>query len=217
MYSFRAFARVFVAGLLGCALGLGCGGESASNGASMMSTDGGSADGGSRDGAVCPVDPAGTPFTFHVHNGGTTALSLAYGCGADQPIVLTTPAGSLGIGPESASNCGFTCESDYQGNVQTLCTDCGNGVGKDLAAGATVDIVWDRRVYTTHTADPQCVGGQTGVMCSLAVAVASRATQQGTLAVCATAPATSGFCPGNQMMVAFTVDLTKSEGTIEVP
>ncbi len=82
-----------------------------------------------------------------------------------------------------------------------------------------MDISWGRLVYTTFTAPPQCVGGQSGVSCALAKAVAPSATQAGVLTVC-TGGASSGgpgggYCSGSET-VNFTVDTTQSEGTIAV-
>jgi hypothetical protein len=166
------------------------------------------------------VDPPGSAFTFHIHNGGLAQLGLAYGCGENQPIVLATPMGTLGIGPESATTCGFTCENDYKGGMQQACSDCGNGVGADLPAGSTVDIIWDRRLYSSHTADPKCVGGATGIACALAQAVAPSVAQKGTLTVCtsgdSSGPGGFGGSCGQSEKIEFTVDLTKGEGTIEV-
>jgi hypothetical protein len=158
-------------------------------------------------------------FTFHVHNGGANHLSLAYGCGGNLPILLSTPAGPLGIGPGPADGCELTCQQQYAGPVQQGCSDCGPGVGADLAAGTTVDIGWDHRVYVAHLAAPQCVGGQPGVSCALAEAVPPTATQTGTLTVC-TGGASSGgpgggYCSGSEM-VSFTLDTTQAQGTIEV-
>ena len=181
--------------------------------------EGGAIEGGAGDGGACSIPAPQSAFTFHVHNGGTRDLGLGYGCGQGQPIVLVTPAGSLGIGAESANSCGFTCEQDYQGKIQQGCSDCGPGVGAALPVGNTVDITWDRRVYVTHTADPLCVGGQTGVSCALAVAVAPTAAQQGTITLCTGGASSggpgSGNCGGDDP-VMFTVDTTHSAATIEV-
>lgn len=170
---------------------------------------------------ACSIDPAGSMYTFHVHNGGSADLGLAYGCGGTIPVVLTTPQGMLGIGPGPANGCEFSCQTEYTGPVQTACSDCGPGVGAALAAGSTVDIPWDRRVYTAHTADPSCVGGMSGVSCALPGAVAPTSTQAGVLTVCTGGASSggsggSGYCSGS-MTVSFTVDTTQSEGTIEVP
>lgn len=180
-------------------------------------TDGG---GGADGGGACAIPPAGSTFTFHVHNAGAGTMGLSYGCGGTIPVSLVTPGGTLGIGPGSANSCEFTCQDEYKGPVQTACSDCGPGVGATLPAGGTVDIAWDRRVYVAHTADPQCVGGQTGVSCALPQPVAATSAQQGTLTVCTTA-ATNGYCGassggGVSKDVAFTVDTTQAQATIDV-
>ncbi len=181
----------------------------------------GSPEAGDSGTGACHIDPAGTMYTFHVHNGGSTDLGLAYGCGGTIPVLLTTPQGMLGIGPGPANGCEFTCQMEYTGPVQTACSDCGPGVGAALDAGATVDIPWDRRVYTAHTADPTCVEGQTDVSCALPLAMAPTSMQPGVLTVCtggasSGGPGGSGYCSGS-MLVPFTVDTTLSQGTIEVP
>jgi hypothetical protein len=202
------------------------GGSSGSDGSGWDSAapDAGGADVTAFDGAsfeaggACALDPAGATFTFHIHNAGSSHRWLYDGCGKNWPIVIDTPGGMLGIGPESANVCGFTCEQDYQGNPQQGCTDCGPGISVDLPAGATVDMPWDRRVYVMHSADPQCVGGLT-VSCALGVAVAPASMQAGTLTACTGGGASSGssgWCSTGEA-VAFTLDTTKSEGTVEVP
>jgi hypothetical protein len=171
---------------------------------------------GGEPGVTCHLDPPGTTFVFHVHNAGTQMLALAYGCGSSLPITLTTPAGILPIGPGDVSFCGFTCDSFYSGQIQEGCSDCGPGVGDSLPPGATADIQWDRRVWTGYTPDPQCVEGMMGLMCSLGSAVAPVATQDGALSVCAQGSlAGAGYCSSTNTMT-FTIDTTKSEGTIEV-
>ena len=178
---------------------------------------GGAAEGGA---GACAIAPPGSAFTFHVHNGGASHLGLAYGCGGSLPILLSTPAGSLGIGPGPADGCEFTCTQQYAGPVQQGCSDCGPGVGADLPAGATVDIAWDHRVYVAHMAASECVGGQSGVSCALPEAVAASTTQAGTLTVCtggasSGGPGGGGYCSGSEM-VSFTVDTTQAEGTVQV-
>ena len=67
--------------------------------ATSATTTGGAQQGSGGEGAmcaerpVCALDAPGPKFTFHVHNGGTQALSLTYGCGNALPITLTTPQG----------------------------------------------------------------------------------------------------------------------------
>jgi hypothetical protein len=193
--------------------------DSGGTGSDSGGTGSDSGGSGGEGGGSCYVDPPGTTFTFHVHNAGSRDLGLAYGCGGSSPITLSTPSGPLSIGPGAVNPCEFTCEGDYKGPVQNGCSDCGGGVGADLAAGTTADIGWDHRVYVAHTADPQCVGGQTGVGCALAEALAPSTAQQGTLVVC-TGGASSGgpgggYCSGSES-VSFTLDVTQSAGTIDV-
>jgi hypothetical protein len=172
-------------------------------------------------GPACGIDSAGATFTFHVHNDGSTTDLISYGCGLDRPITLTTPEGALSIGPGQANSCEFTCQSVYQGDVQPGCTEC-QAVYATLDAGATLDILWDRRVYTEHLADPSCVGGMTDVYCALPIAVAPTNAQAGQLTVCSGdagpwwAGAAGGHC-SPITTVTFTLDTTGGDGTIEVP
>ncbi|HEX3343990.1 MAG TPA: hypothetical protein VHS09_05425, partial [Polyangiaceae bacterium] len=94
--------------------------------------------------------------------------------------------------------------------------------GAALAAGATVDLAWDRRVYVAHVADPQCVGGMSGVTCALAQSVAPTATQQGSISYCSgsvsggSCGASSSGGGGATESAMFTVDTTTNEATIDV-
>jgi hypothetical protein len=163
-------------------------------------------------------DPPGTTFTFHVHNGGSTDQYLAYDCGGGAPMVLTTPAGSLGISPSSVYPCASTCDQAYAGNVAS-CPTCTTGNTPMVAAGTTFDITWDRRVYASQPLDPRCYGGALGgtvFLCGLGTAVAPSASQSGKLTVCPLGGWSSSGAPPCQT-ITFTVDLTQSEGTIEVP
>ena len=202
-----------------------CGGteaSTASDGGSVETgvPEGGVGEAGARDSSsACRVGQPGSPFTFHVHNAGTRPLGLGYGCGADQPITLATQSGQLGIGAESANTCGFTCEQDYMGNIQSGCSDCGPGVGAALPVGSTVDIAWDRRVYVMSSADPACVGGQQNLSCAEAMTVAPTAAQQGTITLCTMGSSSGG--PGNGNCygddpVNFTADTTGSAATLDV-
>ncbi|MEO5731667.1 MAG: hypothetical protein ABI134_36310 [Byssovorax sp.] len=80
------------------------------------------------------------------------------------------------------------------------------------------DIIWDRRVYTAHMADPKCSGSATGNECALGALVAPESAQKGVLTVCGpAASAGDGYClEGDQSTVTFTFDTAKDEGTIEV-
>ena len=126
---------------------IACGGNAVAGSSGGHTGTGGNA-------GLCALDPPGSTFTFHVHNGGTAMLRLAYGCGASLPIVLAAPQGMLGIGPGPADACEFTCDAVYAGKTGQSCSDCGPGTGASLAPGAVVDITWDRRVYTEHMVDP---------------------------------------------------------------
>jgi hypothetical protein len=164
---------------------------------------------------LCSLDPAGSTFVFHIHNGGSRMLGLSFGCGSVAPIVLTTPGGMPTIGPAFADVCGFTCEQVYAGKAQGgACSDCGNGNGAPLAPGMTYDQSWDRRTYSESTSDPQCTGGASQP-CAMGTHLAPAATQAGTLTVCI-GDSSCTVLGGASEMVPFTVDTTQGEATIEV-
>jgi hypothetical protein len=200
------------------------GASDASMGAGDASSSGDGSGGGTEGGGgACFIPPPGTMFTFHVHNVGSNALALSYGCGGTLPIMLATPGGTLGIGPGPADGCEITCASQYAGPVQEGCSDCGPGVGAALPAGGTVDIAWDRRVYVAHVADPTCVGGMAGVSCALAEAVAPTASQSGTISYCSgsgcggsSSGASSSGGGAMSESASFLVDTTAGEATIAV-
>jgi hypothetical protein len=213
----------------GSTTGGGSGGDGGGAADSSMSAGDASSSGDSSGsgteggGGACFIPPPGAMFTFHVHNIGSNALALSYGCGGTLPILLATPGGTLGIGPGPADACEITCASQYAGPVQEGCSDCGPGVGAALPADGTVDIAWDRRVYVAHVADPQCVGGMSGVSCALAEAVAATATQQGTIRYCSgsgcggsSSGASSSGGSAMSESASFTVDTTGTEATIAV-
>jgi hypothetical protein len=196
----------------------GCGGTVSATGGGTgggNGTGGGHGTGGSPS---CHIDPPGAAFTFHVHNGGTKMLSLSYGCGGAIPIQLATPNGMESIGTEGANNCEVTCDVAYAGNAPTGWSDCGPGQGAALGPGTTVDIAWDHRVYGDHAIDPACVKGPinpgAAPNCILGQAVPPAVAQQGSLAVC-NSSMVAGYCFGPVTAVSFTIDTTKSEGTIE--
>ena len=178
---------------------------------------GGGGEGGGSN-AACMLEPPGKSFTFHVHNGGTKALRLTYGCGATLPIEVETPKGALDISPGGVNSCEVTCDRVHEGFPNRGCTDCGPGVGAPLEPGMTKDITWDRRVYTAHMADPKCSGSTTGNDCALGALVAPASAQKGVLTVCSSAPSGGdGYCSEkDQSTVSFTLDTAKDEGTIEV-
>jgi hypothetical protein len=198
----------------------GTGASSAHASGSGASGTGGAGTGASGHGgsATCHAPGPGAPFTFHVHNGGTEMLFLAYGCGSSLPIVLDTPKGMLGIAPGPTDGCGFSCTAVYAGMTGSGCSDCGGGTGDPLVPGATVDVPWDHRVYTEIQVDPSCKNAS-APECALGEVAAGSATQKGTLTVCTGGASAgggpSGYCVGSKM-VGFTVDTTQSSGTIEV-
>jgi hypothetical protein len=212
---------------VGCPAGALCIASVASSSSSGSSsghpgTGGAGMGGDGAGGADCSVPSPGSTFTFHVHNAGTSPLHLDYGCGATLPIVLSTPEGNLSIGPGAVSSCEFTCESFYKNGVQQGCSDCGPGVGVEVAPGGTTDITWDRRVYEAFTAPVGCVDGQMDVMCAMAVGCAASKTQQGVLTAChGTGDGVGGgnagsFCSGTNFDTSFTADTTAAETTIDV-
>jgi hypothetical protein len=171
-----------------------------------------SCSGRSDRGAACSVDPEGTSFTLHIHNAGTNALTLNYGCGFTMPITLTTSLGAVPIAPPGPGGaCDGTCEYAYANGPPEPCSDCGAGVGADLPPGATVDIPWKRRVLTASSSS--CAGA---VSCELAHAVTPTAVQAGILTVCNDPPPASGYCLSTTTDVPFTVDTTHNDATIDV-
>lgn len=216
-FSPRFLVLLFAAALVPAAAG--CGGNvspaTGSQGTGGSAGTGGTA--GTGGAAACQLAPSPGMFTFHVHNGGSKTLRLAYGCGANLPIVLTTPMGMLSAGPGAVDTCEFTCEVVYGGQQDGACSDCGGGYGADLGPGMTADIKWDRRVYTAHMSPPQCTGGM-AEGCALGEPVASTTMQKGVLDVCTdTGTSGAGYCASTSLMpVSFTIDTTQAAGTIEV-
>jgi hypothetical protein len=112
--------------------------------------------------------PAGATFTFHVRNDATESRYMFFGCGRNPPIALETTDGMHGIGPESAFSCGYTCDPVFAGqSVPVGCSDCGPGVSMTLVPGATVDIAWDRRLWTQVTIPAACSGLAQDSVCAL--------------------------------------------------
>jgi len=204
----RALARcailVIVAGL-GLA---GCGRRAASP------PDGGRDGAGDGEGgASCAVAATGS-FTFHVHNAGTSTLLVDLGCGTTLPMALDTPDGTRQAGPGNVDPCGFTCDDVYAGRaIPGGCTDCGGGIVRSIAAGATTDLRWDRRVYAEAAADPAC--SPRAGPCALGVAVAPAASQTGTLTTCPADqhPTLSCLQP---LVTSFDVDTSGPDATINV-
>jgi hypothetical protein len=156
-------------------------------------------------------------FTFHIRNVGTNVLNLPLGCGDQRPIVLETPMGALSIGPTDEGICDESCEDVYGQSQPEFCTDCGDGVGIVVAAGATADIAWDRRVYQTRDADPSCVEGANNVQCDLPLTVAPTATQSGVVSLCPYSQfGLQGCSSAPALMFNFTVDTTAPAAVIDV-
>jgi hypothetical protein len=190
-------------------------GADAAGDATASDAPGPGPDGTVPDGASarCQLDPAGATFTFHIHNRGTAPLSLDFGCGRSIPITVATAQGQQGVGPGPADVCEFTCEEVYSGTAAQGCSDCGPPQLRDLAPSATVDVAWDRRAYVEIRADTACVAS--GQSCALGTTVPATATQAGSVTICKTQTGTGGCA--SSAKVSFTLDTTKSEGTIAVP
>jgi hypothetical protein len=169
-----------------------------------------------------PPPPAAAPpgdlFVFHVHNGGTRMLRLAYSCGDDFPITVATPQGMLPISPgDEGGICDITCASVYADPCEG-CIDCGPGVGDQLPPGATVDVPWHRLAYLAYDLGPKAV------TCPLAQTATPSSAQAGVVWLCADGldepmeegPGGPGFCAAAEEPASFTTDTTQAEGTVEV-
>lgn len=167
----------------------------------------------------CSIDAPGKNFTFTINNTGTRNLRLAYGCGTNYPITLTTTHGTLGIGAETAEFCGTSCDAVYKGYINFGCSDCGPGYGADLGPGASATIQWDRRVYQHHTAPMACSGNESGNDCALGMLV-TETTVSGTLSVCNDGSMTTpgdGYCSTDNLEpFPFTLDLSKDSISVDV-
>jgi hypothetical protein len=173
----------------------------------------GGAEGGTEVGGNCGLAPSGS-FTFHVHNAGATTLILDLGCGATSPLTLATPNGALPGGPGNVDVCEFSCDQIYTTFATPGgCTDCGAGMQRTVAAGATADIAWNRNVYVERAVDPACTPKQG--MCASAIPVAPVTSQQGTLTSCPIDQHPTGSCL-SATTTSFNVDTTGSEATIDV-
>jgi hypothetical protein len=169
---------------------------------------------GAGDGAASCMGPAAGAFTFHVRNAGTTTLLVDLGCGSTSPLAFVTAAGTLPGGPGNVDACGFTCDAVYTGSATPGgCSDCGGGVTRSIAAGATADVDWNRLVYAEHAVDPACTA-KTG-MCAVGAAVPPSTAQQGTLTTCPADQHPTGSCL-KPLVTSFTVDTTTAEATVDV-
>jgi hypothetical protein len=169
----------------------------------------------------CKLDVPGETFTFTIRNVGDRYLRLAYGCGRTRPIVVDVDGQSLGISPGQADGCEVSCDDVYDGYQNWGCSDCGPGSGVALAPGEEDTIVWDRRVYTEHTAPARCSGNVDGNLCALGSLYAPQAGSRGTLTYCVNDPSfpeeADGYCGGDDAQVAgFDLDLAQSSVVIEI-
>jgi hypothetical protein len=164
--------------------------------------------------SACAHDAPGATFTFHISNSGSRMLHLFYGCLLSLPITLDTKNGALAISPGPADPCEISCDLIFAGGMNNSCSDCGPGYGADLPPGTTVDIVWDRRVYSAYTVDPACSGHRSGNNCALGVLI-DNSVHSGTLTVLSGGGGTTGG-PTTQVDVPFTFDPTSDQTTINV-
>jgi hypothetical protein len=201
---------------------MACGGSAENSPGGAAGGSAGSAGSGMEGGTAttnCELAPKGQ-FTFHIRNTSTMPMKLALGCGAKIPIELDTPDGRLGTGPGNADPCEKSCDLVYTDPIPQcpgFCTDCGNGELVTIAAGATDDIQWDRRVYVAKMAEQQCLVDPTcpaGQNCAFGIAVSPKADQTGTLTICTDPNAAGVYCPTSRT-VNFTIDTSSAEGTIE--
>jgi hypothetical protein len=167
----------------------------------------------------CHIDAPGAPFVFHVLNSGHAPYRLTYGCGATLPITVDTTAGPQPISPGPADFCEVDCTAVYAGQENNGCSDCGPGYGAALDPSQTVDIHWDRRVFTAFMADPSCTGHAAGNGCALGTLTGSD-VRSGTLTVCSGGSPTAGtgYCASSdEFTVPFTFDPSADSTTISVP
>jgi len=164
-------------------------------------------------GATCALAMTGA-FTFHVHNAGASTLLLDLGCGRTSPIELDTPDGARGAGPGNVDACELSCDQVYAGGVTPGgCTDCGGGVQRSIAAGATADVGWDRRVYVEQAVDPGC--STAGGMCAFGIYVMPAPNQTGRLTTCPIDQHPTASCL-QPTVTSFQVDTTGAAATIDV-
>jgi hypothetical protein len=197
---------LILAALSACSSGPPSAGKGGASGAIGDAKDGGS-------GGMCALDPVGS-YVFHVHNGAAVPRYWFTYCGKALPLILDTPAGALPAGPGTIGSCGFTCDKLYADPTYPPygCTDCGGGTWIRVQPGETVDIAWDRRVYSAHTLEAPC-SPWSGQTCAMGKTVARSTAQTGTIHVCDSYVIVSCNGPHD---VPFTVDTTKNEGTIEL-
>lgn len=196
--------------LLGCGSAVDAGASGAGGGPSG-GQGGQGGDGGSVD---CTLPAPGDPFQFVINNVGARALTLTYGCGTALPITIDTTEGARGIGVESASDVGVSCDEIYAGKVYDFWTDCGPGYGTTLQPGESTVIDWDRRVYVGFTAPGACTGDGEVANCALGVPVGEATS--GTLTICDEAYP-GGYCGTNHgELVPFGLDLGLSSVSIDI-
>lgn len=171
--------------------------------------------------SVCTLDPPGETFTFTIRNAGDRYLRLAYGCGRTLPIVVDVDGEALGISPGQAEGCEVSCDEVYEGYENWGCSDCGPGTGVVLAPGEEESILWDRRLYTAHTAPTSCSGNVDGNSCALGSLYGPQTVSRGTLTYCVNDALNpdyvDGYCGGNEAQtVGFDFDLPQTGALIEI-
>jgi len=163
-------------------------------------------------GGLCALDPKGT-FVLHLHNASGVPVLWNDGCGTGMPFDLETPGGTVSAGSGRIGDCGASCDEYYAGPVYCL-NMCEARGGTGTAAGATTNLMWDRRVYGTHTVDAACSSQADGRECAWGQAVAPNPAQKGTLRLC---EKYLTYTCERTRDVPFTIDTTKDEATIEIP
>jgi hypothetical protein len=212
-------SRAGIAATVTAVAAVSCGGGSLTNPdgpvADGATSDTVAGDGG--DAAACIQHvPPGATFIFHVRNDATEPRYMYFGCGHNPPIAVEAAQGLQGIGPESAYFCGYTCDPVFAGqSVPSGCTDCGPGVSMTLAPGATVDVPWDRRLWTEVVIPPPCSGLSQPAICALGTAVDATMVH-GTVAYCGVQPPTLSCPTANSLTTSFVADLSLDELEISI-
>ena len=169
---------------------------------------GGGGSGGEGGGVQCP-EPAkpARAFTIRVRNDREATITVPQGCSDDAPVRLEVGGTPLGIGPESANACSFSCEPILEGTKPPSgCSDCGPGSFIQIEPGQTVGFDWDRRVWQGDSVTAACSGLELDHECAMPIAV-EPAVYAASLLYCADGEPL-GFCGTDQATVAFQIDST---------